>query len=57
MVQVTVDQAMDNVDAGNKELEGVVSEQTAIRKRITIILVIVGVCVVGGAIAACVLLI
>ena len=45
------------VDAGNKELSGVVEEQTAIRKRITILLVVLGVCVVGGAIAAIVMLV
>ena len=45
-----MDEAANNVDAGNKELEGVVTEQRAIRKRITILLVVLGVCLVGGAI-------
>ena len=52
-----MDEALDNVEAGNRELEGVVHEQTAIRRRITIILVVIGVCVVGGAIAAVVILV
>ncbi len=38
------------MEAGNKELEGVVTQQTEIRKRITILLVVIGICVVGGII-------
>jgi len=55
-IEVTVEEASDNVAKGNEELDGVVEEQVGIRKRITIILTVVGVCVVGGAIAGVVVL-
>ncbi len=50
MLRLPLASCYPQVEAGNKELEGVVTQQTEIRKRITILLVVVGVCVVGGTI-------
>lgn len=50
-IELTIEDAASNVEEGEKELNGVVHEQKEIRKRITILLVVLGVCIVGGAIA------
>lgn len=51
-IELTIEEAANNVNEGTKELEGVVHEQTEIRKRITTLLIVLGVCLIGGTLAA-----